>query len=224
MRENVELGKRIEECRKKNNMTLEEVGNALGLHRSTILRYEKGFTAKIKLPILQKLAEVLQTTPSYLISGYDADADRQPEPISAGIELRSRILYEAVESEPPLPPYYARDIQLKFRETPELLQKDAPDHLDRYFMICASDNDMSPRIRDGDYIVIRKETEPENGKVALLAIEGKQTALRRIIRHRHGITLAAFSPDVEPVVYSNEEMESVPVTVIGEAIEVHGAL
>ncbi len=75
----VEVGKRIEECRKSCGMTLDEVGQLLGMHRSSILRYENGCTKQIKLVVLERLAEIFKTTPEYLMTGYDNSSDLQDE-------------------------------------------------------------------------------------------------------------------------------------------------
>lgn len=68
------IGNRIKERREALGMTLEAVGSALGVHRSTILRYETGDTQRIPLPAIEKLAEVLHTTPSRLM-GWDTPGD-----------------------------------------------------------------------------------------------------------------------------------------------------
>jgi len=69
----IEVGKRISACRKEAGMTLDEVGQLLGLHRSSVLRYENGHTKQIKLVILERLAQIFETTPEYLMSGCEAE-------------------------------------------------------------------------------------------------------------------------------------------------------
>jgi transcriptional regulator with XRE-family HTH domain len=53
-------------------MTLEDVGSQLGVHRSTVLRYERGDTARISLPVIEQLAGILKTTPAWLM-GWESD-------------------------------------------------------------------------------------------------------------------------------------------------------
>lgn len=54
----VDCGSRLKSCREENKLTLEEVGKKIGVHKSTISRWEKGEVDKIKLPILQMLADL----------------------------------------------------------------------------------------------------------------------------------------------------------------------
>ena len=76
------IGKRIKERRETLGLTLEAVGCELGVHRSTILRYESGDTQRISLPTIEKLAAILKTTPSYLMgweTAENAAAELDPE-------------------------------------------------------------------------------------------------------------------------------------------------
>lgn len=49
------------------NLTLEEVSNELGVSKPTLQRYESGVISNIPLDKVEKLAKILETTPSYLM-------------------------------------------------------------------------------------------------------------------------------------------------------------
>ena len=70
----MEMGERIKRLRLERGMTQEELGKAVGLQRAAINKYEKGIVENIKRTTIIKLAEVLRTTPSYLV-GYEDDED-----------------------------------------------------------------------------------------------------------------------------------------------------
>lgn len=61
------IGQRIKERRKALKMSADEMGAKLGKDRSTIYRYEKGDIENLPLDILEPIAEILQTTPQYLM-------------------------------------------------------------------------------------------------------------------------------------------------------------
>lgn len=69
----MELGTRIKKLRKKHNLTLVELGELIGLKKSTISKYENN---DINIPTdkLEKIARVLNTTPQYLL-GFDEDIE-----------------------------------------------------------------------------------------------------------------------------------------------------
>lgn len=68
-------GQRIKIRRKQLEMSADDVANLLGVSRSTIFRYENGYIEKIPANVLEKLAEILKTTPAYLMSWQDCYID-----------------------------------------------------------------------------------------------------------------------------------------------------
>lgn len=66
----MEMGDRIRQLRIEHGMTQEELGKAVGLQRAAINKYEKGIVENIRRTTIMKLAQVLHTTPSYLM-GYE---------------------------------------------------------------------------------------------------------------------------------------------------------
>lgn len=68
---NIEIGNRICDTRTAAGLTLEEVASAVGVAKSTIMRYEKGTIEKIKLPIIESIARVLDVDPNWLIGNVE---------------------------------------------------------------------------------------------------------------------------------------------------------
>ncbi len=71
MLSNTEIGTRIENRRNSLGLTLDEVANQVGVAKSTIQRYEKGQIKKIKLPVIESIASVLEVNPDWLIGNTD---------------------------------------------------------------------------------------------------------------------------------------------------------
>ena len=60
-------GERIKALRKELNLTQEDIGNALGIQKAAVQKYEKGTVKNIKRENLIKLAKLLNTTPEYIL-------------------------------------------------------------------------------------------------------------------------------------------------------------
>ena len=61
------MGEKIYYLRTKNSMTLEELGNKVGVGKSTVRKWENGMIANMKRDKILKVAEALNTTPAYLM-------------------------------------------------------------------------------------------------------------------------------------------------------------
>lgn len=65
------VGKRIQDRRKELNISVDELAARLNKNRTTVYRYEKGDIENLPLGTLKPLAEILETTPAYLMGWAD---------------------------------------------------------------------------------------------------------------------------------------------------------
>lgn len=63
----METGERIYNLRMQKGLTLEELGNLVGVGKSTVRKWEKGLIANMKRDKIAKLAVALGTTPAYIM-------------------------------------------------------------------------------------------------------------------------------------------------------------
>ncbi len=63
----MEIYERIKERRKELGLSAETVAEKLGISPATMYRYEKNDIKKFPIDILKPLADVLHTTPAYLM-------------------------------------------------------------------------------------------------------------------------------------------------------------
>lgn len=61
------IGERIKQRRKELNLSVDDVANRLNKNRATIYRYESNDIENLPITILEPLAQILQTTPIYLL-------------------------------------------------------------------------------------------------------------------------------------------------------------
>lgn len=63
----MQIGSRLKEKRHALHLTLADVAKAVGVSRQTLSRYETGVIVNIPSDKIEALAQVLQTTPAYLM-------------------------------------------------------------------------------------------------------------------------------------------------------------
>lgn len=61
------MGEIIKKLREENHMTQEELGEKLGVQKSAIRKYEKGEVENIKRSSIQKMSEIFNVDPCYLM-------------------------------------------------------------------------------------------------------------------------------------------------------------
>lgn len=70
MLKNEEIGSRLKSLREKRNFTLEQVGEAIGVSKATVQRYETG-EIDIKRNTALKLSDVYRVSPAYVMGWTD---------------------------------------------------------------------------------------------------------------------------------------------------------
>lgn len=68
-------GERIRQLRIEHQMTQEELGTKVGVQKAAIYKYENGLIVNLKRSTLEKLAIVLETTPTYLMGLEDSESN-----------------------------------------------------------------------------------------------------------------------------------------------------
>ena len=64
---NDNIGNLIYNRRKELGLTLEEVGNAVGVSKSTVKKWENGFISNMRRDKIEKLSKILQVSPIRLL-------------------------------------------------------------------------------------------------------------------------------------------------------------
>lgn len=75
----MEMGQKIYNLRVQKGLTLEELGNMVGVGKSTVRKWENGMIANMKRDKIIKVSEALGTTPAYLMGWQEID-DKIEEP------------------------------------------------------------------------------------------------------------------------------------------------
>ena len=75
-RDKEEIGKRLREARKNKKLSLERMGELLGVNQSTLSRYEHGLIDRLDIRKLKEMASILDVAPEWLI-GWETQSQKQ---------------------------------------------------------------------------------------------------------------------------------------------------
>ena len=93
----MEFNEKIKRLREDLGLTLEQVGNAVGVGKSTVRKWETGDIKNMRRDKIAKLAEALHTTPGYLM-GWEMDSGEINSLLSSLSEDAKRGCFEAEDS------------------------------------------------------------------------------------------------------------------------------
>lgn len=201
---------RIRELRKKRCMTMKELGAVVGLAESTISQYETGKREPDNETLL-RLGEFFNTSVDYLL-GRKIVADGPPEPSVPGSKW-----IPVIGTIPAGTPVEAIEEILDYEEiTPQMASQG------EHFALKIKGQSMEPRIFEDDVVIVKKQDDCDSGDIAVALVNGNEATVKRIKKRPEGLMLIPNNPAYEPMFYSNEEIENLPVRIIGKVVELRG--
>ena len=81
---------------------------------------------------------------------------------------------------------------------------------------------MEPRIAPGDVVIVRKQEDVDTGDTAVVLINGDSATVKKVKKETNGITLVSNNPAYDPMYFSNDDIQRLPITIIGKVIELRG--
>lgn len=91
-----------------------------------------------------------------------------------------------------------------------------------FFGLQIHGDSMEPRIYEGDIVIVRQQDDAESGDVVIAMVNGNDATCKRLRKYRDGIELISNNPSYAPMFFSNEEILSKPVKIIGKVVELRG--
>ena len=79
---------------------------------------------------------------------------------------------------------------------------------------------MYPFICEKDILIVKKTSNVSNGKIAIVKVNGEEACCKKIFVNENGITLVSLNNAYEPRFFSAADIEKLPITIIGEVVEI----
>lgn len=200
------FNERLKTLRIQRKMTQSELAKKIYISQPAYSKYEVG-TASPNPETLCKIADALDVSVDYLLG-----SDSQPARpgyiripvlgrVAAGIPIDA--IEEVIDWE---------DISAEAAGDGE------------YFGLQIKGHSMEPKISDGDVVIVRRQPDVDSGDIAVVLVNGDDATVKRIKKSPQGVTLIPSNPAYEPMYYSNEEIESLPVQILGRVVELRAKL
>ena len=202
------FGDRIREARKNAGLTQRQLADKLNVSNTSISNWEKNLS-RPDPDTIQHLCWALNVQPNYFFSVETSSI--LPRNIIPMPEMRKIPLVGTIACGEPI---LAEENIDEYISIPKDLSGD-------FALTCKGDSMINARIFDGDIVYIRQQETVENGEIAAVLIDNEAT-LKRVRLFDDHISLEPENPMYKPLVYWNEEMNS--VRILGKAVAFTSAI
>ena len=212
-------GERMKQRRKEIGFSAEKVAERLGVSPATIYRYEKGDIEKVPADSLAEIAKILQTTPAYLMGWEEKPGPSQPDEETQKKHLPDDSVPFNPNQVAPLlgtvraglPMYAEENIEgyIPIRQT---------DGAQYFWLHIRGDSMNAAGMDDGDQILVRVQSEVENGEIAVVMVNGDEATVKQFRQEGNLVILTprSLNPVHQPQIY---DLKKIPVRVAGKVVE-----
>ena len=83
------------------------------------------------------------------------------------------------------------------------------------FALKIKGDSMSPILIEDDIVIIKKQEDFENGDIVVAIVNGDEATIKKGKKSESSILLQPLNPSYEPLIFTYDEMKSIPVTIVG---------
>ena len=88
-----------------------------------------------------------------------------------------------------------------------------------FFGLRIKGDSMKPDINHGDTVIVRKQSTANNGDVVITLVNGDDVTCKKFEKLDNGIILISNNSEYSPMYFSNEEVVTKPVVILGRVVE-----
>ncbi len=188
----------IKKLRIQNGVSQKKLAEICGVHQTAVSQWENERTVpdRESLTILSKFFSISVDQLLGLASSKPKNLIPVLGSVHAGIPL------EAIEE------------VLDFEEINPSLAMSG-----EFFGLRVSGDSMMPRMCDGDVVIVRCQQDVDSGDIAVVLVNGTSSTVKKVIKKGTSLMLMPLNNSYEPMVFSKDEIENTPVTILGKVVE-----
>ena len=214
------LGDLIKQYRENNKLSLRDFAQRCGLSHTYISALEKNIDSRTGKPIAPTLDTVKYISKGMNLSIEDIlkilDDEQEFKMNEEAPKYSSNsavvLIYGSIPAGTPME--CIEDI-IDTEEIPADMLKGGK----QYFGLLIKGNSMYPEYREGDVIILEKVDDCESGDECVVMCNGNEGTFKKVLKNENGIILQPLNPEYQPIVYTNEQIEQLPIRIIGKVVE-----
>lgn len=198
----------IKKRREELGISYQELSQRTGFSKSVLQRYETGVTKKIPVDRIEIIAKALHLDPFSL---YDFD---QATKVIEKSKSKKGVWIPVLGKVQAGIPMDAVEYIIDHEEISEEMARQG-----EFFALQIKGDSMEPRITEGDVVIVRKQPDVDNGSIAIVLVNGDEATIKKIQKFEGGINLIPSNPAYDVKTFTNEQILSLPVQILGKVVE-----
>ena len=194
----------FKKARLKMGMSQKEIAITLGVSGPTVSDWENGK----KTPSgknLVSLSNLFGVSTDYLLGN-----DNSPRPLTERKGVKIPVLGRVAAGIP----ITAVEEVLDYEEIEESLAKTGD-----FYGLQIRGTSMEPKFSEGDVVIVRQQNDVESGEIAIVLVNGDDATCKCVVKHENGLSLISLNPSFPPKFFTDQEVEQLPVRIIGRVME-----
>lgn len=190
----------IKNYRTSHGLSLRDFAKSVGVSHSYISQLEKGEIRYPSYERMELIAKAMGATTEWIKKEMDGERNAIKVPVLGKVigGLPIEASQEIIDYE---------EITKEMAKTGE------------FFALKVKGDSMSPEISEGDVVIVKKQSDVDSGQVAIVLVNGNEATIKRVKKLENGIMMIPFNQTYSPWAYTAEEIESLPVQIIGRVVE-----
>lgn len=188
----------IKELRLKRGITQSELAELCSVHQTAVSQWEKGRTLPDKQTLV-RLSDIFNISVD-LLMGKNDTTKKNLIPVLGYV--RAGMPIEAYE-----------DV-IEYVEIPDAMAATGD-----YFGLKVTGDSMTPKICPDDIVIIHKQDYIESGEIGVVLVNDLDATVKKVIKKGTSLTLVPFNTSYEPMIFTPEEIVTLPVRIIGKVVE-----
>ena len=207
----MKIGEFINKRRIALGLTLDDIGEAVGVGKSTVKKWETGFISNMRRDKIDSLAKILKVSPSVFIQeDIDYDEAVSPFPKEDSIVILEDVKYYEV----PRFESIAAGFGMIADSNPigsDLLPFKCASEAEETMTVVVRGDSMYPKIEDGDVIAVRKQSSVDSGTVAAILIDEQDAVVKKVTYGDDWILLHSFNPEYKDREFRGKDVQRIRV-------------
>ena len=94
----------------------------------------------------------------------------------------------------------------------------------KMFALKVAGEDMLPTLCPGDTVIVSRSAEIENGDIVAVTVGSSNAYIKRIIKKDTSVLLVSENPVFEPLIFNYDEVNALPMCILGRVTEMRRKL